>query len=164
MAFVRTKKLKGKEYAYLVENEWTINGSRQKVKAYLGRVIRPLKLRERPAQTDGLSYKQAVMSLIKQELQNHGFDETLTFDNKIKADLENAAFNNSGKNIVLAMNEGFLCSQTLKDALNIQLTGHEEKAGTKLANALVEAGLKIPKDTFVELFEKIYKGNINKGE
>lgn len=161
--FVRIKKLKGKEYAYLVENEWTINGSRQKVKSYLGRVIRPLKMKEKETDISEMDYKQAVMTLLKQELQNHGFDETLTFDNKIKADLDEKKITNSGKNIVLAMNEGFLCSQTLKDALEIELIGHEEEAGTQLAKALVEAGLSIPKDTFVQLFEKIYKGKINTG-
>ena len=161
--FVRIKKLKGKEYAYLVENEWTINGSRQKVKSYLGRVIRPLKMKEKETDISEMNYKQAVMTLLKQELQNHGFDETLTFDNKIKADLDEKKITNSGKNIVLAMNEGFLCSQTLKDALEIELTGHEEEAGTQLAKALVEAGLSIPKDAFVQLFEKIYKGKINTG-
>jgi len=161
--FVRIKKLKGKEYAYLVENEWTINGSRQRVKSYLGRIIRPLKMREKEADISNMEYKQAVMALLKQELHNHGFDESLTFDNKIKADLDEKKITNSGKNIVLAMNEGFLCSQTLKDALEIELTGHEEEAGMQLAKALVEAGLSIPKDTFVKLFEKIYKGKINTG-
>ena len=161
--FVRIKKLKGKEYAYLVENEWTINGSRQRVKSYLGRVIRPLKMREKEADISDMEYQQAVITLLKQELYNHGFDETLTFDNKIKADLDETKITNSGKNIALAMNEGFLCSQTLKDALEIELTGQEEQAGTQLAKALVETGLRIPKDTFVKLFEKIYKGNINTG-
>lgn len=161
--FVRIKKLKGKEYAYLVENEWTINGSRQRVKSYLGRIIRPLKMREKEIDISGMDYKQAVTTLLKQELHNHGFDETLTFDNKITADLDEKKITNSGKNIVLAMNEGFLCSQTLKDALEIELTGHEEEAGTQLAKTLVEAGLSIPKDTFVQLFEKIYKGKINTG-
>jgi hypothetical protein len=161
--FVRIKKLKGKEYAYLVENEWTINGSRQKVKSYLGRVIRPLKMKEKEKDISEMDYKQAVMTLLKQELQNHGFDEKLTFDNNIKADLDEKKITNAGKNIVLAMNEGFLCSQTLKDALEIELTGHEEQAGTQLAKALLETGLRIPKDTFVKLFEKIYKGNQNIG-
>jgi hypothetical protein len=38
--FFRIKKIKGKEYAYLVENEWKKNSSRQKVKQYIGRVYR----------------------------------------------------------------------------------------------------------------------------
>ena len=39
MAFLRIKKVKGNEYAYLVENKWK-SGSRQKVKGYIGRVHR----------------------------------------------------------------------------------------------------------------------------
>ena len=37
--FIRLKKLKGKDYAYLVKNTWTKNGPRQKSKKYLGRCI-----------------------------------------------------------------------------------------------------------------------------
>ena len=53
MAFFRVKKIKDKDYAYIVENEWkptaksvgTLRGtkprgSRQKVKGYLGRLYR----------------------------------------------------------------------------------------------------------------------------
>jgi len=45
-------------------------------------------------------------------------------------------------------------------ALTLQLKGYEEQAGIQLATALVEAGLKVDKDVFVQLFEKIYKGNM----
>src|SRR3989338_7419963 len=45
MSFIRTKKIDGKEYAYLVENKWYKHsfkgkgrGPRQKVSKYLGRV------------------------------------------------------------------------------------------------------------------------------
>ncbi len=45
MSFIRTKKIDGKEYAYLVENKWYKRkvkgrgkGPRQKVTKYLGRV------------------------------------------------------------------------------------------------------------------------------
>src|SRR3989338_1998834 len=47
MAFIRTKKIDGKEYAYLVENRWykrkhkgKNRGPRQKVSKYLGRAHR----------------------------------------------------------------------------------------------------------------------------
>lgn len=162
MAFVRIKKLKGKEYAYLVENEWTINGSRQKVKAYLGKVIKPLREKEKITDIRDLDYKDAVIALAKQELLNHGFSESLTYDG-VSVNLNEQKILNGKRNAVIALNEGFLCSQTLKDALEIQLTGHEEEAGTQLAKTLLELGLKLPKDTFVQLFEKIYKGNTNKG-
>jgi len=39
MVYVRIKKIKGKEYAYLVENKWNkkLKRPKQKVKAYLGK-------------------------------------------------------------------------------------------------------------------------------
>jgi len=163
MVFVRIKKLKGREYAYLVANEWTINGSRQKVKGYLGRVIKLTKQTEKTADISVFDYKQSVIALVKQELWNHGFNSEFTLED-IKADITEITFTKKGKNIVLAMNEGFLCMKTLKDALDIELTGYEEQAGMQLAKALLEAGLSFPKDTFVQLFEKIYKGNKNTGE
>ncbi len=158
MGFIRTKLIKGKEYAYLVSNTWTINGSRQNVKAYLGRVIRLN--RERNAITDisNSEYKDAVIALITQELVNHGFNEKLSRDNT-KIDLENRKIINKNKNTVVGMNEGYLCTYTLNNLMTLQLTGYEEQAGTQLATALVEAGLKIDNEIFVQLFEKIYKGN-----
>jgi len=162
MAFVRIKKLKGKEYAYLVENEWTINGSRQRVKAYLGRAIKPLRQKEKIIDIIDLDYKNAILALVKQELLNHGFSEDLTYD-RVTVDLGKQKILNGKRNAVIALNEGFLCSQTLKDALEIQLTGHEEEAGTQLAKILLELGIRLPKDTFVQLFEKIYKGKTNMG-
>ncbi|MBD3361637.1 hypothetical protein GF358_02475 [Candidatus Woesearchaeota archaeon] len=158
MGFIRTKTIKGKEYAYLVSNTWTINGSRQNVKGYLGRVIRPTKEREETTNTADSEFKEAINSLITQELINHGFNEKLMRD-KTKIDLENRKIINGKKNIVLGLNEGFLCTYTLNNIMTLQLKGHEEQAGMQLATALVEAGLKIDKETFVSLFEKIYKGN-----
>ncbi len=162
MVFVRIKKLKGNEYAYLVANEWTINGSRQRVKAYLGRVIKPLREKEKITDVSNLEYRQAILALAKQELINHGFSEELTYD-IVSVDLAEQKILNGKRNAVISLNEGFLCSQTLKDALDIQLTGHEEEAGTQLAKTLLELGLRLPKDTFVQLFEKVYKGNMNIG-
>lgn len=162
MAFIRIKKIKGKEYAYLVQNEWTINGSRQRVKAYLGRVIKPYRQKETTQDISNKEYKQAVLALIKQELQNHGFNESLELE-KAKVNLEEKKTTNENRKAVIALNEGFICEHTIKEALEIQPTGYEEDAGTQLAKTLLELGLRLPKDTFVQLFEKIYKGNTNTG-
>jgi len=158
MAFVRVKKLKGKEYAYLVENTWQDKGSRQKVKAYLGKVVKPLRQKEGLVDVAAMQFQEAVIALIKQELLNHGFNENLEFE-KAKADLLNKSFVSGKRNIVFALNEGFLCAHTIKEALDFKSEGYEEQAGAKLATVLVEAGLKLPKDVFVALFEKIYKAN-----
>lgn len=158
MGFIRAKTIKGKEYAYLVSNTWTINGSRQNVKGYLGRIIHPDRIREEQTDVSQSDFTEAIIALITQELINHGFNEKLTRGNT-KVDLENRKIINGKKNIVIELNEGLLCTYTLNNLLNLQITGHEEQAGTQLATTLVEAGLKLNKETFVELFEKIYKGN-----
>jgi hypothetical protein len=158
MGFIRTKTIKGKEYGYLVKNTWTATGPRQNVKGYLGRILRPQKQKEEPAEISKLEYTDALLALIKQELTNHGFDPSLTKD-QTKIDLENRRVINGNKNVIIGMNEGYLCTYTLNKLLTLVPQGYEEQAGTQLATALVEAGLKLNKETFVQLFEKIYKGN-----
>jgi hypothetical protein len=160
VGFIRAKTIKGKEYGYLVSNTWTANGSRQSVKAYLGRIICPSKAKEETIDINKLEYSDAVLALIKQELKNHGFNDSLAKD-KTKVDLENRKIINNNKSIILEMNEGYLCTYTLNHLMTLKLKGYEEQAGTQLATALVEAGLKLSQETFVQLFEKIYKGNKN---
>lgn len=158
MGFIRTKIIKEKEYAYLVSNTWTINGSRQNVKGYLGKVIRPNRERNETTDITNAEFKEALNALITQELINHGFNEKLCKD-KTKIDLENRKIINNNKNTVIGINDGFLCTYTLNKLMTLQLQGYEEQAGMQLATALVEAGLKLDKEAFVQLFEKIYKGN-----
>ncbi|MBI2580887.1 hypothetical protein HYV85_03700 [Candidatus Woesearchaeota archaeon] len=50
MVFIRIKRISGKEYAYLVANNWTGSGPRQKVSKYLGKVIRPEKAKSEALQ------------------------------------------------------------------------------------------------------------------
>ena len=72
--FVRTKKIKDKDYAYLVENEWTPWGSRQKVTKYLGRSHSLQKTSGHEAELPS-GYSDAAKAAIVQELKNHGFEE-----------------------------------------------------------------------------------------
>ena len=160
MGFIRAKNIKGKEYGYLVKNTWTATGPRQNVKGYLGRILRPQKQKEETPDIQNMNYNEAITTLIKQELTNHGFDNTLTQD-KTKIDLENRKIINTNKNILLGINEGYLCTYTLNKLMTLNPTGYEEQAGLQLATVLVEAGLKLNKETFVQLFEKIYKSNKN---
>ena len=88
MAFVRTKKIKNKEYAYIVENKYRKRGNpvKQKTKKYLGRVYRferknDFDFFEFYSISDNISYldqsskKKLMLDLIKFELVNHGFKE-----------------------------------------------------------------------------------------
>ena len=133
--FVRTKKIKGKEYAYLVRNKWTSKGSRQKVDKYLGRIKKGQRTTENSYIIDEKKkFGAIIQELIKHELSNHNIT-----DKEIK---------------VIAMNEGFLCKETIQDLLNLK-HGKErpDKEGERLAIALLESGLKVKETEFEKLFE-----------
>jgi hypothetical protein len=161
MGFVRIKKIKGSEYGYLVENTWTSAGSRQKVKAYLGKVIKPAKAGELPVPVlTQLSYPDAVKAVAKWTLQQHGFQEgtqSMLMQGTVLADLGEGRVLNKTNPAVIAMNEGFLCQHTLQQATEfIPSSNIEEKIGAELAGVLLEAGLAVPHDVFVQLFEKVH--------
>ena len=160
MAFVRIKKISGKEYAYFVTNSWTATGPRQKVAKYLGRVIRPAKTKsEKLGAFLGLesekelnewisksSFREIAVALINAEMSNHE-------SNGLKIDAENAGFiDEEGKPFALAINEGFLCSQTAKKLLEYDASA--DYSGYNLADALTAAGIAVDKETFISLFGK----------
>lgn len=158
--FVRIKKIKGSEYGYLVENTWTAAGSRQKVKAYLGKIIKPTKANEISApELTGLSYADAVKAVAKWTLLQHGFQEgsaSMLMNGTVLADIGECNFINKNNPAVIAMHEGFLCQHTMQQALEFIPSGNTEEAiGKELANILLEAGLSVPHEVFVQLFEKI---------
>ncbi len=159
MAFVRVKKISGGEYAYLVENSWTDRGARQKVGKYLGKVHRPEK-----AKSEGLmaflgisdvgrhlrssDFKSIAADLIKLELNNHGAKES---DFAIDFD-EFRVKNRRGKNIAIAMNEGFLCSHTLRRLL--EYDAEKDYSGYILADLITAAGILPEQEVFIELYGK----------
>jgi len=154
MAFIRTKKIKSYEYAYLVENVWRKRpkkGSRQKVKAFLGRVYKPelkndLNFVKEEVYVRDNSFKQIVKDLVEFELLKHDVkDFFVDFD-------KNLVLRNNRK-VALQINEGFLCNYTLKNLINFKL--EEEEAGYSLAKAFVEAGIKVPQELFIKIFEKL---------
>lgn len=122
------------------------------------------------------SKKKIINDLIRFELINHGFKKQDNFfvNNNIyfdrnnnelfinnekinKKDTNDDNINNEkikNKKIVLAMNEGFLCNETIRKLFS-RFEGDEKEVGFKLANAFVEAGLKIPEELFVGIYEKV---------
>jgi len=163
MAFFRIKKIKGKEYAYVVENEWGRKGSRQKVKGYLGRVYRPvlkdnidflqfIKIENFGMYIDNTSKNKIITDLVKWELFKYGIDKQ-----GFSIDLINAKIQNNKKNVTLLINDGFMCSLTLKNLLEFKPEGDEEIDGYRFARAFVEAGIKVPQNVFVGLFGKLFK-------
>lgn len=162
MAFIRTKKIDGKEYAYLVENKWykrrhkgKNKGPRQRVNKYLGRVysfnktenidffsFKKIDNSELYLKNNSNNKNQVFGDLIEWELFRHNINkEEFTIDFSNKKVLKN------NKEISLKMNDGFLNSFTLARLFNL-------KSGDSyyLAKCFVEAGIEVPKDVFVGMF------------
>ena len=173
MSFNRTKKIKGAEYAYIVENKWKKrrkNKVKQKTKKYLGRVYRFdranlmdffefYKIEDIQKYFNEKTKQEILLDLIKLELYNHGFEEK---DGKLGKqgcyfDLnEKRVRSERSKKIAIAMNEGFLTNYAFKNILKFEAFDEEED-GYLLAKLFVEAGINIPKDVFVGFFKKVYK-------
>ncbi len=160
MTFIRVKRISGKEYAYLVTNSWTGSGPRQKVAKYLGRVIRPVKTKSEnlgaflghtgqqqlQAWISKSSFKEIAAALLNLEMANHSLEGH-------KIDIENARLlDEKDKEIVLALNEGFLCSHTAKKLLEYDASS--DYSGYNLADSLTAAGIAVDKDVFISLFGK----------
>lgn len=175
MAFFRIKKIKGKEYAYIVKNEWkptaksvdTLRGimprgSRQKVKEYLGRAYRF----ELKNNADFVNYlkinvqsyiesndkNRIINDLIKWELFKFGISKDEFFVNLTEKKIQK-----NRKSVVLLINDGFMCNMTLKNLLEFKTEGDEQTDGYRFARAFVEAGIKVPQEVFIGLFGKLYK-------
>ena len=56
---------------------------------------------------------------------------------------------------MIAMNEGFLCNDTLKKLLSFKGKGLPKEVGLALGNAILEAGLKVSNSVFVEMFNRV---------
>ena len=162
MTFFRIKKIKGKEYAYIVENEWKKNGSRQKVKGYLGRaykfsLVNDIAFSKYHAIGNIQNYiesndnKKIINDLIEWELFKFDIKEEET-----SIDLENIKIQKKKKNVSLLINDGFICSFTLNRLFNFKPEGDEQADGYRFAKAFVEAGIKVPQEVFIGLFGKMY--------
>jgi hypothetical protein len=182
MAFIRIKgigKRDGKKYsyAYLVENRWrkrlkgNKKGSRQKVSRYLGKVLKIEKEREfgffefinikdNPNYLES-NKEKIVEDLVRYELFVRGFIEIeqIMEKNRLRFDLRKNRFidaEGNEENIVIEMNEGFLCSYTLSRLINFKSDNDDEREkGIALAKTFLEAGLAIPKEIFIGYYEKV---------
>lgn len=162
MAFIRTKKIAGKEYAYLVENRWykrkhkgKNKGPRQRVNKYLGRVysfnkteninfftFKKIDHLEQYLKNNFNNKNNVFRDLIEWELYRHGINKE-----EFTIDYSNKKIMKGNKEISLRMNEGFLNGFTLARLFNL-------KYGDSyyLAKCFVEAGIEVPKEVFVGVF------------
>lgn len=167
MAFIRIKKVKGKEYAYLVRSKWSKHGPKQKVKAYLGKLYRLGKEKDvdfwetvdaKPESYARLAAKEKIVhDLIRFELLKHGFadNEGRWVKDGLKVDIKKKKFVN-GRNAgcVLAINEGYLCGYKIKELLKYEQGERVEESGYNLAKLFVESGIVVPQEVFIAYYEK----------
>lgn len=171
--FIRIKNVKNKKgriypYAYLVSNKWYKRGfgekgkgSRQKVVKYLGRVYSFSKVKDE----DFFGYlkinntkeylknkkNKIIKDLVRWELHRYGVD-LLKFD----VDFTSIKVTKSGRDVSLKLNEGLLNTYSLRKLINFKFTGEEREDGVKLATCFVEAGIEVPSEVFVGIFDNVY--------
>ncbi|MBS3101051.1 hypothetical protein J4204_02880 [Candidatus Woesearchaeota archaeon] len=161
--FFRIKKIKGREYAYIVENSWKRNGSRQKVKGYIGRVYMPnlkhdvnffkhFNIEDAEPYLQSGDFAKIINDLAEWEILRHGISK-----DEFLIDLANARIEKNGKKVAFHINDGFMCSLTLRNLLEFRAEGDEENDGYRFARAFVEAGIKVPQEVFIGLFGKLYR-------
>lgn len=152
MGFIRLKRVGKEHYAYLVDNEWTPKGPRQKVKKYLGKYLE-LSLAATP-RVEGLI---TPGTLLAAELKARGFTERLNHpEHKISINLKLCTVKQGRKNIVLGVNGGFICSYTLRRLLH-HIPSVEVTPGYNLARAFSDAGIRVTREQFVTIYNNAYK-------
>jgi len=166
--YVRIKKIKGKEYAYLIQSRWRKRnnngkrGPRQKVIGYLGKVYR-FDVKEKVDFFELFSIKdideyvrkngkeKIINDLVEWEIHKHKINKK-----DFLVDLKDNKIMKDNKNVVIKINEGYLCGETIRKLLNFR-NREEEQQGLELAKRFVQVGIKVPNEVFVGYFEKINK-------
>ena len=178
--FVRVKKRKGKNYAYLVKNEWTSKGTRQKVVKYLGGVVEIEKKNPANFNVDELIKSNAeefIKKTLQNELKSLGFtdkEDTMRLSS-VEYNKKTYEIKKDRKRAVIKNNEGFICHETIKDLLNFVKKDYKKiekdtKTETKssimknLANKFLEAGLPANENYFIILADKILSERKQKEE
>jgi len=117
------------------------------------------------AHFDAHGMDKVVRDLVRLELLNHGFEETGDFyaNGELAVYISDKEFfiknlrEEKDRKIVLMMNEGFLCKETFDKLIGFKPSGGPEEVGLALGNAILEAGLKVPTELFVEMFNRVVK-------
>ena len=166
--FIRTKKINNKLYGYLVKNTWTPKGSRQKVVGYLGKVHQPQQEKDHEFSTEHEDPKTIAKQLILWELEKHGFspypdNKDQLINNFVIYNKKNHSLKERKKDVLLKINEGHLCNHSLKALFKELGKGPLEEEqdprerATELAEAFTNAGIQIPQEIFIQIFQEITK-------
>ena len=161
MTFIRTKKIKKKEYAYLVESNWDpeTKRPRQTVKNYLGLCVRLKDIEALPQLEQAPNFQGMVRTLFCALLEQNGFipSDGKMIREEIVVDLNQGTVLQKKRPCVLKSWDGYVCNLTLHAVLQFKPEGIEEEAGRDLAHALRDAGLKVSPEIFIALFEMVYR-------
>jgi len=160
--FLRTKKIKNNSYLYAIDNKWykRKKASRTKSQKYLGKCYKPERINHfKPKITQKdiqiTPFKKIIQYLVELELNNHGIEKEgryYQYQNKFRLNPYLTP------TINLEMNEGFLCNYTLNKLYNFKFKSSNLKEKAKeLANTILQAGLKVEEDLFIELYKKLNK-------
>jgi hypothetical protein len=161
--FVRTKRFKNNEYAYLVENKWTKKGTRQRAVKYLGKVITP-------ELNNGINEEMTIFFDVEKVKKTKNYQEALKKVLNYAVECfkfkknENVSINITkhkvlcdGKNCALKLKDGFFCEYTLKRLFNLHYVGQEKlEFGYKLAESFLICGISLDKELFVEICNKAF--------
>ncbi len=173
--FIRIKKIKNQEYAYLVSNVWKKRkkASRQKVSRYLGKIYKIhktkdisleefLKISDMRNYIEKTNFEKIIKDLIKFELCKLDFQKytkNIWLLNNFKVNLKNKTVEDTKtkKRICLEINNNFLCNYTLSKLLNFSPKKNltDIQIGKELANAFESAGVLVNKEVFVSIAKKI---------
>ena len=156
--FIRIKKIKGGEYAYLVENTWKRKTSRQTVKEYLGKVVH-LTEHEIPftESIEALPFREAALRIIHWQLERCGFVNGENHpDYRYNKEQHQITSKRTGKTVVLKSHDGYLSKPSIEHLISYIPVGTEEEIAYDLARAFVECGIHLEHELFVQLFEKVY--------
>lgn len=162
--FVCAKKIKGKSYAYLVENKWVHGKVKQESKKYLGKIIELEELNQetKNKQFDfSQSTKTIITQLICDEFEKKGFIFNQTKNILSKEDiiinLSKGKIQKNKKNVVIFINGRYVYGSLLIQLINFfEPESEEDKKGKKLALAFSNAGIFISQDNFIQLYKKMY--------
>lgn len=169
--FIRVKRRtnpsgKTYEYGYLVANKYRKRRKipKQKVKRYLGRVYRFEKIADQEIgsiDAEKTPFVQNIRVLIQNELKNHGFQEKEGFWEREPCIVnieQGLCMDQQGKNICIAINDGFLHTTTITNVIAFKpKEGLEKEIGKQLANALISAGIRPKEAVFISLFRQVMR-------
>ncbi len=147
--FIRVKNHKNNNYAYLVKNKRfkTSSNPKQMIVKYLGKVIKPKRVSK-------IKFKEYINQDIKEYLEKTEINNI--FLDLIKLELLNHDIKEiNTKNIIIELNEGFLCNYTLQQLFNLKLPKSDKEASLILANTILSAGIKIQSSLFIKIFKKL---------